>query len=202
MGGTFDPVHYGHLIIAETARVEFNLDRVLWIPAGDPPHKPGRVRTPQEHRHAMVLLATAAHPQFEVSRIELERSGPSFTFDTVTALRERHPSAELFFLTGADAILEILTWHRHADVIHLCRFIAATRPGHDLGRLGTVLPARYLQCIDTIATPGVDISSTQIRERVRSQASIRYLLPDSVETYIQKHRLYADTGESPAAPGG
>jgi nicotinate-nucleotide adenylyltransferase len=191
MGGTFDPVHYGHLVIAEVARDEFSLDQVVWIPAGDPPHKKDYAVTPQEHRYAMVVLATAANARFVVSRLELERQGPSYTIDTIRSLQQARPGTELFFITGADAILEILTWHRHADLIRTCRFIAVTRPGYDLSRMGAILPPDYLRQISTLTAPGVDISSTSIRERLRTGAPVRYLVPDVVEAYLRKHRLYS-----------
>jgi nicotinate-nucleotide adenylyltransferase len=190
MGGTFDPVHYGHLLIAEIARAEFDLHRVVWVPAGDPPHKTADPVTSAEHRYAMTLLATATHPQFEVSRLELERAGRSYTLDTVLTFREQLPNAELFFITGADAILEILTWYRHEELIRACAFIAATRPGYDLGQLRAVLPPEYLPRIHPITTPGVDISSTNVRERVLAGKPIRFLVPEPVEAYIAKHRLY------------
>lgn len=188
-------MHLGHLLIAEVARVEFGLDRVIWLPAGDPPHKKGYRVTPQEHRYAMVLLATASNPHFEVSRWELERSGPSYSIDTILHFREECPGAELFFITGADAILEILTWYRHAEVIRSCRFIAVTRPGYDLDRLSSVLPPSYMAQVDLLEAPGVDLSSTELRARVRAGDPIRYLVPECVETYIRKHRLYLENGE-------
>jgi len=197
MGGTFDPVHLGHLVIAEEARHEFALDRVIWLPAGDPPHKHREV-TFQEHRYAMVVLATASHASFDVSRLELERAGPSYAIDTILHFRRQHPEQELFFITGADAILEILTWRRHAEVVQECRFLAVTRPGYDLARLQTVLPESYLERIHLISAPGVDISSTALRERLRNGEPVRYLLPETVESYIRKHGLYTDEME----PGG
>jgi len=192
MGGTFDPVHLGHLLIAEVARVEFGLDRVIWLPAGDPPHKKGYRVTPQEHRYAMVVLATASNPDFEVSRWELEREGPSYSIDTILHFRAAYPEAQLYFITGADAILEILTWYRHQEVIRSCRFIAVTRPGYDLDRLCAVLPPDYMAQIDLLEAPGVDISSTHLRTRLRHDDPIRYLVPETVETYIRKHRLYLE----------
>jgi len=189
MGGTFDPVHYGHLVIAEVARAEFSLDRVIWIPAGDPPHKDHAV-TPQEHRHAMVLLATASNPHFVVSRLEMEREGPSYSIDTIQHFQREAPAAELFFITGADTILELLTWRRHEEVIRACRFLAVTRPGFDLTRLSGVLPASYLEQISLLTGPGVDISSTHLRQRVREGRPVRYLIPEPVEDYVRKHRLY------------
>jgi len=202
MGGTFDPVHLGHLLIAEVARAEFSLDRVIWIPAGDPPHKHGVTITPQEYRYAMVILATASNPYFEVSRLELERQGPSYTLDTILHFAHERRGDELFFITGADAILEILTWYRHADVIAACRFIAVTRPGYALARLSAVLPPEYLARIGALTAPGVDISSTMIRNRSRTGDPIRYMVPDSVDSYIAKHALYTGGEGKPLRPPG
>lgn len=193
MGGTFDPVHYGHLVIAEVAREEFALDQVLWLPAGDPPHKKDYRVSNQEHRYAMVMLATASHPCFEVSRWELERSGPSYSIDTILHFQSEQPEAQLFFITGADAILEILTWHRHQEVIRSCEFIAVTRPGYELSQLSQRLPAEYAERIAPLTAPGVDISSTDIRKRVGAGKSIRYLVPETVEAYIRKHGMYRGT---------
>lgn len=198
MGGTFDPIHHGHLLIAEVARTEFGLERVVWLPAGTPPHKQDQKVTCAEHRYAMVVLATASNPHFEVSRQELEREGPSYTVDTVETFRKTAPECQLFFITGADAILEILTWHRHQELVRICRFIAVTRPGYDLDRLKNVLPPHYVERIDTITAPGIDISSTDIRDRIRTGDPVRYLIPELVEAYLRKHRLYLgdeETGE-------
>jgi nicotinate-nucleotide adenylyltransferase len=192
MGGTFDPVHYGHLLIAEVAREEFALDRVVWLPAGDPPHKKEYQVSGQEHRYAMVLLATASHEQFEVSRWEMERDGPSYSIDTILHFKSIWPEDQLFFITGADAILEILTWRRHQEVIRSCEFIAVTRPGYDLEQLSVTLPPEYAARISPITAPGVDISSTQIRARVHGGKSIRYLAPEQVEAYIRKHGMYGE----------
>jgi nicotinate-nucleotide adenylyltransferase len=189
IGGTFDPVHYGHLVIAEEARHCFRLDRVIWIPAGDPPHKDEKV-TPEEHRYSMVLLATASHPSFEVNRLELEREGPSYTLHTLLHFRSLYPESELYFIIGADAVLELLTWYRHDEVIRTTRFIAVTRPGYDLALLSGTLPSEYMRRIDTVAAPGVDISSTELRTRVREGEPIRYLVPETVEDYIRKNGLY------------
>lgn len=189
MGGTFDPVHYGHLWVAEAAREAFLLDQVVWVPAGDPPHKEGALAD-QEHRYSMALLATATHPAFEVSRFELERTGPSYSLYTIQHFREQHAEAELFFIIGADAVLDLLTWYRHDEVMQLCRFIALARPGYDLERLKTVLPGEYLQRIEILDAPGIDLSSTIVRERVWREASIRYLVPEAVEAYIRKCGLY------------
>ncbi|HEX6972596.1 MAG TPA: nicotinate-nucleotide adenylyltransferase, partial [Limnochordia bacterium] len=136
MGGTFDPIHYGHLVTAECARVRFGLDRVWFVPAGQPPHKPPESVTPAHHRYVMTEMATLSHHAFTVSRIDVDRPGPTFTVDTLMALRrELGSEPELFFITGADAILDILTWKTPERVLELCCFIAATRPGFSLERL-------------------------------------------------------------------
>lgn len=192
MGGTFDPIHYGHLLAAEEARFRFRLQRVIFIPCGLPPHKEPHTITPAEHRYAMVVLATASNPFFTVSRIEIDRPGPSYSVETVRAFRERFgQGTELFFITGADAVLEILTWKDNKELIGLCRFIAVTRPGYDLRQLKEQLPPDYLERITPLLIPGADISSTLIRDRVRRGEPIRYLTPDPVCDYIAKHRLYS-----------
>jgi nicotinate-nucleotide adenylyltransferase len=182
MGGTFDPIHYGHLVIAEIARLEYRLDQVVFLPSGDPPHKQGVPVTPAERRYEMALLATTSNPWFQCSRRELERVGPSYSVTTIREyVAEGGPDVELFFITGADAILEILTWREADAAIRLCRFIAATRPGYDLDRLRRTLPPAYVEQIETLSVPGVLISSTDLRQRVREGRTIRYLVPDPVE---------------------
>ena len=191
MGGTFDPVHYGHLIIAEEARGRFGLERVIFIPAGQPAHKKDYEVSPAEHRYAMALLATASNPCFECSRIEIERPGPSYAVDTLEQLREIYGrDAALYFITGVDAILEILTWHEPRRLKSMCRFIAATRPGYDPSALRERLPAEFLHQIEFLEAPGVNISSTEIRKRARNGLSITYMVTEAVEQYIHKHRLY------------
>ncbi len=191
MGGTFDPIHYGHLLAAEEARFRFALSQVLFVPCGIPPHKKPYEVTPAEHRYAMTVLATADNPYFRVSRIEIDRPGPSYSVDTVRLLREQFGGeTELFFITGLDAVLEILTWRNPDDLIRLCQLIAVTRPGYDAHRLREVLPPHYLERVHLLVIPGMDISSTMIRERVRRGEPIRYLTPDAVCDYIAKHGLY------------
>ncbi len=200
MGGTFDPIHYGHLVIAETARVEFCLEQVIFIPAATPPHKVDRSVSDAEQRYAMLVAATASNPHFFTSRLEMERNGPSYTVDTLRQFRAQGgPDQELFFITGADSILEILTWRHHEEVIRLATFIAVTRPGYDLGRLERVLPASYLPQVRVLRAPLVDVSSTDLRKRVRRDQPIRYLVPESVEVYINKHGLYR-AGAEPLPP--
>jgi nicotinate-nucleotide adenylyltransferase len=193
MGGTFDPIHSGHLVVAEEVRIGFGLDKVVFIPSARPPHKPGTVVTCPEHRYAMALLATASNPCFAVSRVEIERPGPSYSIDTVLHFREKDPDGKVFFVTGADAIAEILTWKDPAGLIQMCDFIAVTRPGYDLDclrslkqRLGTDLWSR----IHIFKATPVDISSTEIRRRLSQGLPVRYLLPDQVLDYIIKVGLY------------
>lgn len=190
MGGTFDPIHYGHLFIAEEARVHFCLDSVMFIPNGSPPHKPDRAITPAVHRYAMAQIATRSNAAFDCSPVELNRSGPSYTVDTLDLLREAYPEAELFTITGVDAIAEILTWKRHADVIQKTTFIAATRPGFDYQILKDRLPESYVNKILAVGSTALGISSTEIRTRVRQGRPIRYLTPDGVADYIAQYGLY------------
>ncbi len=194
MGGTFDPIHYGHLVTAEGARVEFGLDRVLFVPSGRPPHKPPEEVTPAEHRYLMAVLATLSNPYFEVSRVDIDRPGPSYTVDTVAHVRQMlDAGTEIFFITGADAILEILTWKDPERLLSTCRFIAATRPGYELERLEAAtgnLFRRFAHRILVVQVPAMAISSSDIRNRVRAGRPIRYLVPEPVADYIHKQRLY------------
>jgi nicotinate-nucleotide adenylyltransferase len=199
MGGTFDPVHYGHLVTAEEARVQFDLPQVLFVPNRYPPHKALDGVTDPEHRYRMTVVATATNPYFAVSRMEIDRPGPSYSIDTIRALRETHSAAELFYITGADAILQIVrgAWDRSAELLTLCQFIAASRPGfpidvHDLRRYNVT--GRELDNLHVMEIPTLAISSTDIRNRVATGRPIRYLLPDAVEAYIMKHELYRKTG--------
>jgi len=190
MGGTFDPIHYGHLVTAEEALVQFNLDQVVFMPTGEPARKTHRVVTPAEHRYLMTVIATASNPDFSVSRLEVDRVGVTYTVDTMLALRGIHgPDTELYFITGADAVLEILTWRDTARLADVCTFIAATRPGYDLTKFSeepgsTRLPVEFME------VPALAISSTDIRERVAARRPVRYLLPEAVATYIRKNGLY------------
>ena len=188
MGGTFDPPHLAHLAIAEAAREHFSLDRVIWLPAGDPPHKRGERITMQEHRYAMTLVATADNPYFEVSRLEMEREGPSFTLLTLQEYAHTKPGYELFFIIGADSLRELMTWHRPAEIVKLARLVAITRPGCELTLEG--LPKEIAGRVELLPQPGMAISSTEIRERVAAGETVRYLTPSPVEAYFRKHRLY------------
>lgn len=193
MGGTFDPIHYGHLVTAEGARFEAGLDRVIFVPAGRPPHKPNYHITEPRHRYTMTALAVASNPFFGASPLEVDRPGPSYTIDTVRALSASHVAAEIFFITGADAVLEILTWKNVEELLARCRFIAATRPGYLLDELWGKLDkisTSLKKSIICMEVPALAISSTDIRERVSQGRPIKYLLPEAVEDYITKNSLY------------
>lgn len=189
MGGTFDPIHYGHLVAAEEALVQFNLDRVVFMPTGVPVRKTHRTVTPAEHRYLMTVIATASNPDFEVSRMEVDRPGATYTVDTMLELRDHYgPQAELFFITGADAVWDILTWKDSERLAGVCTFIAATRPGYDLTRFSAEDAGRMH--IEFMEVPALAISSTDIRERIAARRPVRYLLPEAVATYIAKNDLY------------
>ena len=161
---------------------------MIFIPNGDPPHKPDDL-TEAEHRCEMVRLAIQSNPHFEVSRMEIERQGPSYTVHTLTDLRDRLPSSDLYYLIGVDALAEILTWYRPEEVIKLAKFVAVTRPGYDPNSLRG-LPESYQARIQLLETIGFDLSATTIRERARAGRPLRYLLPDAVEEYIRRRHLY------------
>lgn len=194
MGGTFDPVHLGHLVAAEEALVQFNLDRVVFMPTGQPARKTDRSVTSAEHRYLMTVIATSSNPDFDVSRMEIDREGLTYTVDTMLALREIHGAqAELYFITGADAVWDIATWKDAERFKGLCTFIAATRPGYDL-EAAVAQHAEELAALDIefIEVPALAISSTDIRERVAQRRPIRYLTPEPVAAYIHKYDLYRE----------
>lgn len=193
MGGTFDPIHYGHLVTAEQAREALDLDLVLFMPAGSPAFKQDQQVTGAEDRYAMTVLATAANPAFYASRFEIDREGITYTVDTLQELRDHYPqNVEFYFITGADAIIDIVTWHDAERLAGLATLIAATRPGYDIGQAkariadsGIDFDVRYIEI------PALAISSTNIRRRVRDGSSVRYLTSESVIGYIRKNDLYA-----------
>jgi nicotinate-nucleotide adenylyltransferase len=167
------------------------LDEVIFVPAATPPHKHRSDISPAEDRYAMAVLATVSNPFFSVSRIELERKGPSYTVDTMAEFRARYgQDAALYFLTGADTVFEILSWHEPETIIRRCRIIAAARPGYDLSQLHRRLPDTFLAAVDLLVVPELAISSSDIRHRVSQRLSIKYLTPEPVEDYIRKKRLY------------
>jgi nicotinate-nucleotide adenylyltransferase len=190
MGGTFDPIHYGHLVTAEEALVQFGLDSVLFVPTGRPWMKEHEVVSPAEDRYLMTVIATASNPLFSVSRMEVDRDGPTYTVDTLRGLKaERGDETDLFFVTGADAIVEILQWKEPGELFDLAHFIAATRPGYDLKGLEAYAPGDRSE-ISVMNIPALAISSTDIRRRVAEGHPIRYLVPEGVKSYIEKERLY------------
>ncbi len=197
MGGTFDPIHNGHLVTAEEAWKQFRLDQVLFVPSGSPPHKEDRKNLDAEDRYLMTVIATATNAHFRVSRTEIDRPGPSYTIDTVRELHRVYgKNTEVFFITGADAILEILTWKEPDLVLEEATFIAATRPGYDLKKLEDSLPRAEKERHDTdprvlvMEIPALAISSTDIRNRVRQDRPITYLVPEGVSEFIEKNRFY------------
>ena len=187
MGGTFDPIHYGHLVTAEEALDQFELDGVVFLPTGRPWMKAHEVISDAEDRYLMIVIATASNPLFSVSRMEVDRDGPTYTVDTLRALKkERGPQTELFFITGADAMLEILQWKEPEELFELARFIAATRPGYDIASFD----APSNPSVTVMNIPALAISSTDIRVRVAGGHPIRYLVPEGVKSYIEKAGLY------------
>ena len=193
MGGTFDPIHIGHLVTAEAVRLEYDLDKVVFIPAGNPPHKQNSMVTEAMHRYVMTVMATYSNPHFFVSSIEIERQGPSYTVDTVEELLKRcGANSDLYFITGADAVEELPTWKNIDHLLTLCHFIAATRPGciSAIDKVIQYFGAQGRKKIHRLATPELEISSTDIRERVKQGRSIKYIVPESVENYILKEQLY------------
>jgi nicotinate-nucleotide adenylyltransferase len=201
MGGTFDPIHLGHLFIAEEARVRFDLEKVVFVPNGIPPHKREYETTRASHRFAMVRVAIHQNPDFSCSAIEVQRPGPSYTVETLREMRQQFPEAEFFYITGIDAISEILSWAEHEEVVRLATFIAAMRPGFEPVSLLEKLPVAYLERILVLNSTGIGISSSEIRARVRGQMPIRYLTPDGVCEYIFRFGLYRQA-EASAQAGG
>ena len=203
MGGTFDPIHYGHLVTAEQAREALALDVVLFMPAGIPAFKQEQHVTSPEDRYAMTVLATAANPAFLASRFEIDREGVTYTVDTLQALRAHYPAnVHLYFITGADAILDIVSWHDAAKIARLATLIAATRPGYDIGQAQARIAASSMHFdVRYIEIPALAISSTNIRKRVALGKSIRYLTSESVIGFINKNGLYRLEPELGAAAG-
>ena len=204
MGGTFDPIHFGHLVAAEEARLRFRLAPVIFIPNGRPPHKKEYDVSPAQRRYEMVVLATASNPAFEVSLIEVDRPGPSYAVDTVEEIkRQIGEDTPLYFITGADAIVEIATWHQPERLAGMCEFIAVMRPGYDVQRLERALGSDFMARTCVLQIPGVNTSSTEIRRRAGSGESLRYLTPEPVVRYIESRHLYREmpVPASMATPG-
>lgn len=191
LGGTFDPPHYGHLTLAENARVQLGLDCVLFVPAGQPPHKPEHPVAPDHHRAAMVQAAIADNPAFALSRVDLDRPGPHYTVDMLALVQQGHPGAELVFLMGGDSLAQFLTWRDPAGIAHLAHLAVMRRPGYepDLETLERAVPGLRERLL-WIDAPPLALSSSDLRRRIRQGLPIRYLVPPPVETYIREHHLY------------
>jgi nicotinate-nucleotide adenylyltransferase len=183
MGGTFDPIHHGHLVAASEVAQWFDLDEVIFVPTGEPWQKTDV--SPSEHRYLMTVIATASNPRFTVSRVDIDRSGPTYTIDTLRDLKAQRPDADLYFITGADAIAQILSWRDHDELWDLAHFVAVSRPGHVLSTDG--LPS---EDVSQLEIPALAISSTDCRDRVGQGHPVWYLVPDGVVQYIAKHHLY------------
>jgi nicotinate-nucleotide adenylyltransferase len=183
-GGTFDPPHVAHLALAECAREQLRLDRVIFVPAALPPHKQARRITASVHRVGMTRAAVRGNPAFAVSTIEVRRLGPSYTVDTVRAFRRAHPRAAFYLVVGEDSLRDFSTWHAPEDILKMARLAVAVRPG--VGE-----PRTRGGRIAWLRSPGLEVSSSAIREKLRAGRSVRYLVPDPVARYIATHRLYA-----------
>ncbi|MER6215649.1 nicotinate-nucleotide adenylyltransferase [Streptomyces sp. NPDC048387] len=188
MGGTFDPIHHGHLVAASEVAALFHLDEVVFVPTGEPWQKSQRAVSPAEDRYLMTVIATASNPQFSVSRIDIDRGGPTYTIDTLRDLSALNEDADLFFITGADALAQILTWRNADELFSLAHFIGVTRPGHVLTDDG--LPEGGVSLVEV---PALAISSTDCRARVAEGDPVWYLVPDGVVRYIDKRELYRGT---------
>lgn len=187
MGGTFNPIHYAHLLSAEQVRDGLGYDRILFIPSARPPHRDSQGIIHPEHRYQMTLLATADNPCFEVSRIELDRTGPSYAIQTIKELQMFYGErSELTWIIGADSLIEFKIWKGFDELLDICHFIATTRPNYSLDDV----PPDLRERVQFFSITGVDISATEIRERLRLGHSIRYLLPQPVVEYIECHQLY------------
>jgi nicotinate-nucleotide adenylyltransferase len=189
MGGTFDPIHHGHLVAASEVQAWFGLTEVVFVPTGQPWQKSHRVVSPAEHRYLMTVIATASNPRFWVSRVDIDRGGPTYTIDTLRDLHKLMPDAELYFITGADALGDIFTWRDADELFELAHFVGCTRPGYDVDPrdLGDIPGDR----VTIVEIPALAISSTDCRNRQAAGDPVWYLVPDGVVQYIDKHDLYA-----------
>jgi nicotinate-nucleotide adenylyltransferase len=189
MGGTFDPIHHGHLVAASEVQAWFDLDEVVFVPTGEPWQKESRVVSAAEDRYLMTVVATASNPRFWVSRVDIDRSGPTYTIDTLRDLRAELPDADLYFITGADALSSIFTWRDADELFELANFVGCTRPGYDMdAETLTGIPSDRVTIVEI---PALAISSTDCRNRTARGEPIWYLVPDGVVQYVAKHRLYS-----------
>jgi nicotinate-nucleotide adenylyltransferase len=189
MGGTFDPIHHGHLVAASEVADRFGLDEVIFVPTGRPWQKVDRIVSRAEDRYLMTVVATASNPRFTVSRVDIDRNGPTYTADTLADLHREFPDASLFFITGADALSQILSWHKIDELFELAHFVGVTRPGYELA--DEHLPDGAVSLVEV---PAMAISSTDCRRRVVEGHPVWYLVPDGVVQYISKRNLYRTAG--------
>ena len=191
MGGTFDPIHHGHLVAASEVQHAFDLDEVIFVPTATQPFKKDRRVSPAEHRYLMTVIATASNPRFTVSRVDIDRGGTTYTIDTLHDIAAKYPGAALYFITGADALAQILTWKDNEEIFELAQLVGVTRPGHVLTDMG--LPEDRVSLMEV---PAMSISSTDCRERVSDGGPVWYLGPDGVVQYIRKYGLYRRAGRA------
>lgn len=194
MGGTFDPIHHGHLVAASEVQSWFDLDEVVFVPTGAPWQKSGRSVSPAEHRYLMTVIATASNPRFTVSRVDIDREGPTYTIDTLADLAVVYPGDELYFITGADALADIFTWREASRLFELAQFVGCTRPGYELDP--SALEGIPSERVTVLEIPALTISSTDCRKRAGQGEPIWYLVPDGVVQYVAKHDLYRSTHSS------
>lgn len=195
MGGTFDPIHYGHLVAASEVADLFDLDQVVFVPSGQPWQKGGDVSA-AEDRYLMTVIATASNPRFSVSRVDIDRAGPTYTKDTLRDLRALNPDSQLFFITGADALESILSWQGWEELFDLARFVGVSRPGYELSHdhITGVLGELADDALTLVEIPALAISSTDCRRRAEEHRPLWYLMPDGVVQYVSKRRLYSKPG--------
>lgn len=194
MGGTFDPIHHGHLVAASEVAHRFDLDDVVFVPTGEPWQKRGRTVSPAEDRYLMTVIATASNPRFSVSRVDIDRRGPTYTVDTLRDLSRQHPGSELFFITGADALEKIVTWRGWEEMFEFATFVGVSRPGFELSdiHLAEIREGR----VHLLEIPALAISSTECRRRAAEDVPVWYLVPDGVVQYIAKRNLYRPEGST------
>ena len=197
MGGTFDPVHMGHLVVANEVLNIYSLDEIIFIPAGNPPHKRGTIASSRD-RYLMTEMATLSNGKFKVSDIEVKKEEKSYTLKTIQELKKIYPDAEFYFITGTDAVIELPSWHQPEELLKMCRFVAVSRPGISMGEVREKISEinnMYNSNIELFQAPMLQISSTDIRQRFKMGKSAKYLLPESVEQYIIKNNLYGRNDE-------
>jgi nicotinate-nucleotide adenylyltransferase len=193
MGGTFDPIHNGHLVAASEVADLFDLDQVMFVPTGQPWQKRQRAVTAAEDRYLMTVIATASNPRFSVSRVDIDRGGPTYTKDTLRDLHALNPDADLYFITGADALASILSWQNWEEMFSISRFVGVSRPGYELDGEHIAEAMRELpdDALSLVEVPALAISSTDCRKRAEMDRPIWYLVPDGVVQYVAKRKLYA-----------